>query len=331
VKNVLIIGGGLAGCTVAKELSTADMAACIVEKDAVIGGKARDYGCKSDEKCNACGLCAVGALWREVEADPRIRKLCNARVVDVFKADGAFNILIQTNTGKIEERFTDIVVATGFEDPCKTAGAAYDAPEFPRVFTGNALEKLMKERGADSLLPAAPRSVAFVLCYGSRSLKEGAPYCSRVCCAYSTRAAKVIKHCYPDAEVVLFYMDLQAVNPGNYAAELADLGIRLERRRPSVSFEGDIPVVAYEDAEGKKKQRFDYLFLSTGIHPDIAGNTALADITGLRVKKDGFLGCVKPPAETGVYPVGCAVTPMTITDVVADAKNVAAMLINEQR
>jgi heterodisulfide reductase subunit A len=326
----LIIGGGLAGCTVAKELSAAGMNACIVERNADIGGKARGYGCKSDKKCNVCGLCAVGALWQDVEADPQVRKLCKAGVVDIFKVDGAFSALIQTDAGKIEERFTDIVVATGFEDPCRAAGAGYDAPAFPRVFTGNALERLMKERGAESLLPEVPESVAFVLCYGSRNLKVGAPHCSQVCCAYSTRAAKVIKHYYPEADVVLFYMDLQAVNPGNYAKELTDRGIRLERCRPAISFEGDAPVLSYEDAEGKKKRRFDYLFLSTGIHPDIAGNTALADITGLRVKRDGFLDCVKPPSAARVYAVGCAVSPMTITDAVSGAKDVAAMLIGGQ-
>lgn len=328
MNNVLIIGGGLAGCTAAKELSAAGMSSCIVEKNAEIGGKVRGYGCKSDTGCNHCGLCAVGALWQDVEGDPKVSKLCGARVIDLFESNGAFHALIRTNKGKIEESFKDIVVATGFEDPSGTAGGGFDAPAFPRVFTGNALEKLMKERGADSIFPEAPESVAFIMCYGSRNLKERASYCSQVCCAYSTRAAKVIKHYYPGAEVVVFYMDLQTVNPGNYAGELAGRGIRLERCRPAdISFDGDVPVVAYEDAGGKKKKSFDYLFLNTGIHPNIAENTALADVTGLKVRSDGFLTCVKPPAETRVYLAGCAVSPMTIADTIASARNAAVLLI----
>lgn len=329
MKNVLIIGGGLAGCTIAKELSAAGMNSCIVEKNSEIGGKVRGYGCKSDVRCNHCGLCAVGALWQEVESDPKVKKLCNAGVIDVSETGGTFSALIQTNTGRIEENFTYVVVATGFEDPGRTAGAGYDAPAFPGVCTGNALETLMKERGADSIFPEPPGSVAFIMCYGSRNLKERASYCSQVCCAYSTRAAKVIKHYYPDTEVVMFYMDLQAVNPGDYARELTDRGIRLERCRPAdISFDGDTPVIAYEDAEGKKKRSFDYLFLNTGIHPDIAKNTALADLTGLKVKSDGFLTYVKPPAKTGIYLAGCAASPMTITDTIASARNAAAMLID---
>lgn len=329
MKNVLIIGGGLAGCTVAKELSSAGVYSCIVEKNTVIGGKVRGYGCKSDTKCNHCGLCATGSLWQDVEGDPKVKKFYNASVIDISRADGTFNALIRTDTGKIEERFTDIVVATGFEEASKGVGAGYDTTAFPRVFTGNTLEVLMKERGSDTIFPEAPKSVAFILCYGSRNLKERAAYCSQVCCAYSTRAAKVIKNDYPDAEVVVFYMDLQAVNPGNYARELTDRGIRLQRCRPAgISFDGGFPVVEYEDAGEKKKKRFDYLFLGTGIHPDIIMNTALADITGLKLNRDGFLTYVKPLAETSIYLAGCAVSPMNIADTMASAKNTAAMLIN---
>lgn len=329
MKNVLIIGGGLAGCTAARELSSAGIHCCIVEQNRDIGGKVRGYGCKSDSKCNNCGLCAVGSLWQDIRENSKIKMLCSASVIDISQSDGEFCVLIQTGGGKIEERFTEIIVAAGFQDSVQAAGAGYDSSEFPRVCTGNALELLMKERSIDSLFPEQPDSIAFMMCYGSRTIKERAAYCSQVCCAYSTRAAKVMKQYYPGTEVVFFYMDLQAVNPGNYAEELASRGIRFERCRPAgISFEGDYPVVAYEDAEGRKQKRFDYLFLNTGIHPDIVGNTSLADLTGLKVDQNGFLGYVSEPLETGVYVVGCSRFPMGILDTIASARNAAAMLIN---
>ncbi len=328
MKNVLIIGGGLAGCTVAHELSAAGLDSCIVEKNSFLGGKVRSYGCKADAKCNNCGLCAVGDLWQRVESNKKVNKLCNADIIDMCEEKGKFKALIQTDNGIIEESFSELVVATGFESSEKTSGSGYDSFDFSRVYTGNALEMLMMDRKADSLLPETPQSVAFIMCYGSRNVKERASYCSQVCCAYSTRAAKVIKHYYPDAEVVMFYMDLQAVNPGNYARELEEAGIKLERCRPvDISFEGDIPVVAFEDDGGKKKRSFDYLFLSTGIHPDVMSNTAIADITGLKVRSDGFLTYVEQPENTGVYLAGCAVAPMNTYDTIASARNTAAMLI----
>lgn len=329
MKNVLIIGGGLAGCTVAQELSAAGLDSCIVEKNSSLGGKVRSYGCKADAKCNNCGLCAVGDLWQSVENNQKVKKFCNADVIDISKEDGKFKALIRTGDGLIEESFSELVVATGFESPEKTAGSGFDSSAFPRVYTGNALERLMMERSADSLFPEAPQSVAFIMCYGSRNVKERASYCSQVCCAYSTRAAKVIKHYYPDAEVVMFYMDLQAVKPGNYAGELQEAGIKLERCRPvDISFDGDIPVVAFEDDGGKKKRSFDYLFLNTGIHPDVIGNTAIADMTGLMVRSDGFLTYVDQPENTGVYLAGCAIAPMNTYDTIASARNAASRLIN---
>ena len=332
LKNVLIIGGGLAGCTVAKELSSAGIESCIVEKNADIGGKARDYGCKSDAKCNICGLCAIGSLWQDLQKDSKVKKLCNAGVMDVSKADRTYRVLIQTDTAKIEESYTDIVVATGFADPLQTYGAAYNSSAFPRIYTGSGLEKLMRERSADSIFPEVPESVAFIMCYGSRNMKERAAYCSQVCCAYSTRAAKVIKHYYPGIEVVFYYMDLQAVNPGNYEAELAALGIHFVRCRPAgISFEGDYPVVEYEAGEGRKKKKFDYLFLNTGIHPDLMANTALSDLTGLKVSENGFLSYVVPPLEGAVYLAGSALAPMNIMDTISNAKNTALLLIQKEQ
>jgi len=57
-------------------------------------------------------------------------------------------------------------------------------------------------------------------------------------------------------------------------------------------------------------------------------NTAIADITGLRVRSDGFLTYVEQPENTGVYLAGCAVAPMNTYDTIASARNTAAMLIN---
>ena len=50
-----------------------------------------------------------------------------------------------------------------------------------------------------------PSSSAWAV--GTRSI----PYCSRVCCAYGLRLARLIRHRWPEAKVTTFYMDLQNV------------------------------------------------------------------------------------------------------------------------
>ena len=50
IQMVVIIGAGLAGCTAAQTLSGAGFKVIILEKEAQIGGKVRDYGCKATDR-----------------------------------------------------------------------------------------------------------------------------------------------------------------------------------------------------------------------------------------------------------------------------------------
>ena len=333
MKEILVVGGGIAGCTIAKELSNAGFTVRIVEKAVELGGKVRSYGCKASDSCNNCGLCAVGTLFNDIKSRDSVSISFGAELVDLSGELGAFKALIRTAEGNKEEAFSAVIVTTGFEDAEDAYGAGYafnkSSIDNERVYTGDGLERLLRERKSGAVFLDAPRNVGFILCYGSRSLKERAPYCSQVCCGYATRAAKVIKHDYPDTEVSVFYMDLQAVKPGDYSAELTNEGIELIRCRPAdISFAESLPVVSYEDGEGAKKKAFDKLFLCGGIHPDVPRNTALADITGLRIKPDGFFDVVGSSAGTGVWVAGCAKRPMSIASTLNDATGVAAEIID---
>lgn len=333
MKKILIVGGGIAGCSIAKKISDAGFSVMLIEKEDSIGGKVRSYGCKASDSCNNCGLCAVGTLFKDIESNDSVSIVTGAELVDLQGAPGSFRALIKTSAGRKEEDFDAIVVTTGFEDAKDAYGAGYAAnspdDSNTHVYTGDDLERLLQKRKTGKLFSGTPENVGFVLCYGSRSLKERAPYCSQVCCGYATRTAKVVKADYPETEVSIFYMDLQAVNPGDYSAELTNEGIELIRCRPSdISFSGLLPEVSYEDDKGTKKKAFDKLFLCGGIHPDVPRNTALADITGLRIKPDGFFDIVKPSAGTGIWVAGCATRPMSIANTLSDANRVAAEIVD---
>ena len=328
MKKILIVGGGIAGCSAAKAISDTGLSVSIIEKGNKVGGKVRSYGCKASDSCNNCGLCAVGTLFKDVESNNAVSVTTNAELVDLTGEPGSFKALIKTSTGSREEEFSALIVTTGFENAEDAYGAAYQDSDNSSISTGDGLERLLRDRKSGELFTTPPQKVGFILCYGSRSLRERAPYCSQVCCAYATRAAKVVKHDYPEAEVSVFYMDLQAVNPGDYAAELTSKGIELKRCRPAgVSIEQATPVVSYEDETGTHKKSLDHLFLCGGIHPNISENKALADITGLRVRPDGFLDIVKPSEGTGIWVAGCAKRPMNIANTLKDAGMVAAEVI----
>lgn len=322
MKSVLIIGGGIAGCTVARTLSGFAIPSTILEVSSSIGGKVRQFGCKADAKCSQCGVCAAGNLWHEVEIDDNITVILNSTVSDIRKEADVFQVCIRTGSDLIELQFSDIVMANGYIDFASERKNALDIDESAAILTGMDLERLLSRRTAASLFHEPPAKVAFVLCYGSRSAKEDANYCSRVCCGYSTRSAKVIRYCYPECEITFFYMDIQTTNAkSEYFRELKDLGVRFVRCRPArISVSGRLPEITYEHMGKLEKEPFDHVIVCGGIHPD-PDNVRLSALTGLQVDEYGFLDYVRQPELTHVYITGCASGPKSIRETVADARD----------
>jgi heterodisulfide reductase subunit A len=328
MRNVLIIGGGIAGCTASAMLSEAGIRSVVLESSSRLGGKVRDYGCKADSKCNQCGVCLAGDLWDRVGSDANISSYLGSRLLDLQKNSEGFEASFISQSGVHKVQVTDVIVASGYSDYAEHTRGAIEMPSSPRILGGGDMERLLKNRTPDGIFEGAPRSVGFVTCYGSRDVKEKAQYCSRVCCAYSTRMAKVIKHYYPDTEITMFFMDLQTVNASpRYMDELTEAGIVFERCRPAgISLEEGFPVVAYEDSDGFRKKAFDYVVLCGGIHPT-EDAVSIADITGLGVDENGFLRYVVPPEKSRVFLAGCVSGPKNIRESVAEARNVAARII----
>ena len=65
-KNVLVIGGGIAGMTAAWELAEAGVNVHLVEKSGFLGGHAIQYTCKATSECLQCGACSVEKVLKNV-------------------------------------------------------------------------------------------------------------------------------------------------------------------------------------------------------------------------------------------------------------------------
>jgi heterodisulfide reductase subunit A len=65
-KKVMIIGGGIAGLTSARELSRQNIQVELVEKADFLGGHAIQYACKATDECQQCGACKVEDTLKEV-------------------------------------------------------------------------------------------------------------------------------------------------------------------------------------------------------------------------------------------------------------------------
>ena len=340
--RVLVIGAGIAGCTVACRLADHGIDVVLVEKKTDIGGYARSYGCKAVEKCQNCGVCLTGGLWGKVLGHKSILLFTESFIRELTGVPGEFSAVIATviaGTGEqqqVEEERLDsidfVVVCTGFDSQIRgisshlhLEGTAGTFSENPGIMTGTQLEELMQTRTSTGLFKKTPDNIAFVQCLGSRDQHEAGLYCSRVCCSYSTRAAKVIRSYYPNCEITFFYMELQCVESGDYFKSLHELGIEFIKCRP-LKVTGGIPVsVEYDDpGAGIKNREFDLVVLSGGIY---AGNdnAFLAEVCRLGQDSDGFL---KTVAEgCGIYVAGCARAPMKIDEAYADSLSVAGTIL----
>lgn len=84
--KVLVIGGGVAGLTVASDLADLDIEVEIVEQSDFPGGHAIQYTCKATDQCVKCGACMVEEKLERVVQNPKIKLMAGARVQDVSKS-----------------------------------------------------------------------------------------------------------------------------------------------------------------------------------------------------------------------------------------------------
>lgn len=219
---------------------------------------------------------------------------------------------------------TSRAAAGGLAPGCSRpdGGTSQDARRLGPVISGADIERLMLDR-KEELFAEAPGRVAFIQCYGSRDETQKAGYCSRVCCSYATRSARLIRALHPGTEVDMFFMDLQKVGRGCSEAELAEAGISVLRARPEkITVSGGAATVQFE-ADGIRRREYGLVVLSCGIAPgdDV---DRLAELLGLGFDADGFLAEAGPGEKTGVFVAGSAGGPKRIAEARADALSVAA-------
>jgi heterodisulfide reductase subunit A-like polyferredoxin len=236
-----------------------------------------------------------------------------------------------------------VIVATGFNvfDPSGIKELGYG--RYEDVITAMDLERLVTATGpteGELLRPSNnehPHKIAFLQCVGSRSLVEGQPYCSAVCCMHATKEAVIVKDHDPDVDITIFYTDIRAYGKGfrefvNRARD--EYGIKYVRAKPSEIRKdpstGELKFWYEETLTGEMKQgAFDLVVLCTSLIPS-EGNVELAKRLGIEVDELGFFE--KPerilaPFDTtreGILVCGYCQGPKDIPDSIAEASGAAA-------
>lgn len=363
--KVMVIGGGIAGLTAAWELSRQNISVELVEKSCFLGGHSIGFTCKATDKCQQCGACSVEDMLKKVVDTPLINVHLRTEVEKINKAEGFSVALKKSDMdmdGKVIKGFSRhnvplfvagenaagapegavkiqdmgsecsvdvdaVIVSTGYAPFDPNRKSTYGYGKWNNLITGLDLENIIRENG--SLVRPSdgkkPEKIAFIQCVGSRDERLGNLWCSEVCCPYAMRMAGAAKYFDTEADITMFYIDIQ--NSGK------EFPAFYEKIKEGVRFVRTIPVDIYplendrlelrhmvEEEGSPSSESFDLVVLSVGITP--GNDTAkISEITGLPVNEDGFLD--NSVNDSGVFVAGTAGGPGSIAATMAGAGKTA--------
>jgi heterodisulfide reductase subunit A len=112
-KNVMIIGGGIAGMTAAWELAEAGLNVDLVEKSGFLGGHAIQYTCKATSECLQCGACAVEKMMKDVVEKDNITVHLSTEIETIETKNG-YSATLKTSPAFIDP------------EKCTNCGICYD-------------------------------------------------------------------------------------------------------------------------------------------------------------------------------------------------------------
>ena len=266
------------------------------------------------ENCIKCGKCL---------------KACPMKAIDL-KEDKE---MLPLNVGSV-------IIATGHKLFDPNLRPEYSYSRYEDVITQSELGRIMGVNGptkgklqklSDGLVP---KRIVMIQCIGSRDEKEnGHSYCSKVCCMVALKNANIIKHKYPETDIIICYTDVRT--PGmyeKYYKHSQQSGIRLIRGRPGeVVKKDDNLIVRTEDTLKNEFTEIeaDMVVLSTALEPS-EGTKKIAKIMDVGTTEDFFIKEAHPktkPVATdvkGVYVCGTAQDPKDITESIMQASSAAA-------
>ncbi|HHB75724.1 MAG TPA: hydrogenase iron-sulfur subunit [Desulfobulbus sp.] len=244
-KNILVMGGGIAGLTAALEASKAGYKATIVEKDGVLGGKALGWRKMFPTKYPYAELEEpnIAQMIADVEADANITVKTGSEVARIGGAPGEFNVTVKVagtksewdapakvgvdeqdliDKGEMEdpntglkpyteinpdgEMFGAVVLATGWRPADVSEFEHLGYGKLKNVVTNAEFEKLAKEG-------KVPAKVAFVQSPGAKDNDKDFPYCNSVTSMVALKQARYVREDNPDGQAYILYQHMRT--PGN--------------------------------------------------------------------------------------------------------------------
>jgi heterodisulfide reductase subunit A-like polyferredoxin len=259
-----------------------------------------------DSRCTRCGkcldVCPADAIVRHGSREGAYYRVDRARCLHdnngctiCADACGAFKIDLDSEEEMSEIEADGVLVAVGAMpyDPAPDRRLGYG--EIEGVVTSLDVERGLNRMDGlgRKLLSGEVKRMCMVQCVGSRDPRIGSQLCSKVCCKYAMKIAKLVRARSPSTEITIFFMDWRPTERKDdlLAWASAEKGIKAVRSRPSEVAQGDDgrPVVRYAlpgDLE-VGEDAFDLVVLSLGLRPT-KDNEDIAGMFGARLNPHGF-------------------------------------------
>jgi heterodisulfide reductase subunit A len=326
-KDVLVVGGGIAGMTASLRLADLGYKVSLVERSKELGGVARKIRRTLEgEDVRA----HVEDLIRETEGHDRIQVLKQSMVVDHSGMAGMFKTGIQVGPRMFyrEIRHGITILATG---ALPNRPDDYLLGRHQAVTTQLELEATLDDHPEAAKLW---QNVVMIQCVGSRVPEN--PNCSRVCCQAAVKNALHIRELNPEAEIFVLYRDMRT--PGfeeDYYRKAREQGVIFSvyepENKPVVEPDGARVSVGFTDPVLGREVKIsaDCLALSTGMVADEESTEDLGMIFRLPRTSDGYfledhvkLRPIDLPIS-GFFVAGTAHAPKTIRETIAQAQAAA--------
>lgn len=329
-KSVVVIGGGIAGMEVTNQLAAMGFDVYLLEKSNRLGGKLLDWD-RLFPTFRKAG--EVVQYMSRSKSHAAVHVFTDTMVKNVEKKDGLY--IVYTSSDQIL-RANALVITTGFELFNAARKEEYGYGIYDNVFTSADLER--KLGSGEALINAqgiVPRRIAFVHCVGSRDVKTGNHYCSKVCCITGVKQAIEVKQQIPGAEIYCFYMDLRMYGEGYeelYRKAQEKYYVQFIRGRVSEVSENidhSLLLKAEDTLSGRPlKMNVDMLVLLIGMEPG-RGSNDLKQLLKLETMQSGF----PEPADVhvsrnitsvrGVFMAGACICPLSVNDTIENARSAA--------
>ncbi len=320
VRQTLVIGGGIAGLSVAESLAGMGLEVNLVEKSGKLGGLMNnlhilDSGRPAEEQ--------VGEIAEKVLNSENITTYVGAEVKEITGYIGNFRATIQAGEETVQKTIGSIVVAVGAVPLVEKGLLGHNGKN---VITQMELENQLKNGDFKA------QKVVMIQCAGARN--EEREYCSRVCCLTAVKNAMFIKSHNPLADVKVLYRDMQMYGDVKEKMlwDARGMGISFEvydpTKPPKVSDDGKVNFHHVTMGQDKEVDA-DLVVLST---PLVAreGSVKVAGLMRVPTDKNGFFleahAKLRPLdfAADGIFVCGSAKYPVTSVEARTQGIGVAA-------